>query len=350
MRTREAVRVVAERLPRKNVWKIGGGDIGSYKTLRNTNILHLILNLFLKLLGRPKGFVFSAPSGLTRELHEMLDLSLNADSGVVDSLLYNFSSDITQEFRLAWLSVSQELRPLIDPNRVEAYDNLLSRIDKEMNRNIRVFHSQASSCLKGEFGFDRDFAIMGSLGERMFGAFVMKPLCQILTEFFDMNFVYVNPLEHLVPMPGFVGYRQIEPDIFNSVTNLRRLIKKENLGDATFVMPGFYMSSGPREKEIALMPYNGSDISAYLLAMALDVPPIFIKKLEGSAPTSICELQDFQWNKPSAIDSKPIELIANFVLTEMIRRKEVLRIFDTNTNSLCEISVGQRKVKSKIAV
>ncbi len=316
--------------------KFGGESLGDIK---NMDILKALFPIFHSIGGRPSGVVVSAPKGLTGELHNMLKLS---SDGLAPRSIGDFYF-ITLYFTEAWSGMRDELRKSLNPEQIEDYEVCVSRIDKEVDDAAFRFKTEFAEALTlDNQNKDQVFANVGSLGERMMGAIILKPLCELLTKFSDMNFVYIDPQKFLVAKPDSGGYSQLSPDVAQSIINLQQFIKEKKQefpsSDITFVMPGFYLGVWKGTKlKLGIMEYNGSDTSAYILAKALLCEAIYIKKVVGEL-SDIETLRGVQQDNNADIimssSRKQDELIADQVLNSLLTEKRDLHIFDTMTKKL----------------
>jgi aspartokinase len=328
----------------QRVYKIGGQHFGPIDVLNVLSVIQSVLGLFGS-IGRPVGLVFSAPQGFTQSLREMLEL---ARTGRQDEALSRFGLAMDGLYR-SWRLMAEELANAVPPEKRAEYQLFVAGLDHSVKRSILSFKNQMHSLLR--FGYrldpDRAEAKVLSMGERSFGEIVMSPLCRIMTESFERNFVYLDPLSYVVSKPGQSRSTELDPDVDESSNRLRDAIslrqKRMKGGDITFVMPGFYLGM-EYEWKIGTMPFNGSDISAYILSLAFGLDPIelvYIKRVMGDAPTDIQSLVD-QQNASTGVDGKRSELVATFVLEQLKDTRRDLQLYNTTTGTfhIVPVAVG----------
>jgi hypothetical protein len=318
------------------VSKLGGKHFGPIKTV---DVINSVLAYFAY-TGLPAGVVYSAPEGLTRELVEMIRLSRD---GQYEEARKRF--DYTMEYMvLVWERMQEGLEEAIDApdqRKYHAYVGMMKR---------RVI-SEAISTLKMQFDLLRDSSIdpdraeasVLSMGERSFTMIVIEPMCELVTKFFKVEFVCLNPYLSVVGRQDQEGFTNLIPDVLSSSSRLKEVIssRKKNLGDkpVTFFMPGFYMRARIGSEAIGTMPFNFSDTSADILSRSFGPEPldvIYVKQVEGEAPTDVKSLIETQ-NAATGDGIKKPELVATFVLEELLREGRPLKIYDTAQKELLTI-------------
>lgn len=339
MGTQETLtKLLGQELVQK-VYKIGGQHFGPIDVL---SVIQSVLGLFAS-TGRPVGLVFSAPQGFTQSLREMLEL---ARKGRQDEALSRFGLAMDGLYR-SWRLMAEELANAVPPKKQAEYEPFVAGLDHRVKRSILSFKNQMDSLLR--FGYlldpDRTEAKVLSMGERSFGEIVMSPLCRIMTESFEKNFAYLDPLSYVVSKPGQSRSTELDPDVDESANRLRAVIsqrqKRMEGGNITFVMPGFYLAM-EHEWKIGTMPFNGSDISAYILSLAFGLDPtelVYIKRVIGDAPTDIKSLID-QQNASAGVGGKRSELVATFVLEQLLETRQDLHIYDPTTGIFHTVPVA----------
>lgn len=317
----------------QRVCKFGGQHVGP---IGNINIIESVLSFFA-VMGRPAGLVFSAPQGFTESLRQMFILSGSGHQGRA-----------IEQFGLAmdglhsgWTSLRDELVQAVPLEKMEDWNTRILIVDAEVVQQIGSFKMQIESIFRSGSQMKPDCAEAKvlSMGERSFGEIVMRPLCRILTEFFGMNFVYLDPIHYVVSKRQQEGCKDLDPDILTSATNLRDHIagrQKWTKGGRpiTFVMPGFYLAIN-KGWQVGTMPFNGSDISAYILSLAFGLEPIelvYIKRVVGGTPVDIKSLID-QQDASVGADGKKSELVATFVLRQLLARGQDLQLYNTVTGT-----------------
>ncbi len=331
-------KLLGQQLVQK-VYKFGGQHVGA---IGNIDIIASVLGL-LAHIGRPAGLVFSAPQGFTERLRQMFLLTHSGHQGRARDQ-FNLAMDGLYS---AWTSLRDELAQAVSPERRTEFDVRSSVIDDEVLRQIASFKMQIESIFRSGNQMRPDCAEAKflAMGERSFGEIIMRPLCDILTEFFGMNFVYLDPIHYVVSQRKQEGCKDLDPDIFISAANLREHIagrqKWTKGGPITFVMPGFCLAVN-RGWQIGTMPFNGSDISAYILSLAFGLDPVelvYIKRVMGDVPTDIQSLID-QQNASAGVDGKRSELVATFVLEQLRVARRDLQLYNTTTGTFHTVPVA----------
>lgn len=320
--------------------KIGGQQIGP---LGPMNVLQTILGCFVSMGELPKGFVFSAPAGYTRALAEMLRLSR---SGKHEEAMKMFRLSVKQLFD-AWEIVRDELEPLVPKERQVEYSQEVKLIEiRIFQEKIRNFVTQMEAIFRPDSDVVPNLAkaFVFSVGEQSFGEIVVRPLCEILTKFFGVNFAYLDPLQEIVAVED-EGYTELMPNVGQSVERLKQVIsfRRSRHGESiTFVVPGFYMAKNFGSPIIATMPFNGSDISAYILSLALESDLIYVKRdirpLPEGGIVSLIEAQE----RELLTDGKKSELVATSVLRWLVESQRGLRLFDPEKGQHYYLPAGEK--------
>lgn len=340
MGTKEILERLQLSKPNQATYKIGGKQIGP---LGPINVIQSILGCCVLMGGRPIGLVFSAPEGLTRSLAEMLALSRASHH---EEALDMYNRAIKQLFD-AWEITRDEMKAYVATGLVFQYKSKVKIIELQIFQEIRSLEMQIRAIFCSDSNIPPDIAeaVVLSIGERAFGEIVMRPLCQIMTEFSSEHFAYLDPLQEVIAAPDQEGYIELLPDIKESVARLKQIIsfrRKREGDELTFVLPGFYMAKHVGSPLIATMPFNGSDISAHMLSRALESDLVYIKHLDRPLPegglTALIEAQ----NQEPVVDGKKSELVATSVLRDLRDAGRGLYLFDPKTNKSYHLPLREK--------
>lgn len=337
------------------VYKFGGEFFGSLYHIENP--LLKLLAFFAK-VGIPSGFVYSAPKGLTAALETLLGFSCgkNEQREQAKIQLKKIFADFTDTFTSVFLKLQADF-----PELQGTFAEELKRVNEEWFKRREKLLSEALAALESypDKG-DEVAAIILSLGERAFGELVLHPAFELLSLVVPSKFPAFVPI---YPKANIVSadkkYLEVLPSVVESVRNIRgniSVILEHAPKNMAFFMPGFFLGV-EGGKKIGCMPWNGSDISALLLYLAMfsnvgldkveleirqkgntlpvDGELVYVKSVEGEVP-SMNDLINLQESSRGE-GQKPKELISQFALFQLRNRGISPRIYDMRKDRMVSL-------------
>lgn len=330
MTTQEIIQKLLVQSAVSHVYKFGGQTLGPTESL---DVFQSMIG-HIASTGLPAGVVYSAPEGDTRKLMEMTELFRRGHHDESRQSFDQFIDSMVQ----AGKRMYRQLETIIPTSRLEEYRNWGLRFESQQIPSwISSLKLQFDGLADVKLNPKRVEAVVLSMGERSLAEFVIEPMCDILRTFKGFNFQVLDPLLNVVAKKDQAGFMDLMPDVELSANRLREVISFRRRGrkihqpSPVFFMPGFYMAIEPGSFGIVTMPFNGSDISAYILSLALGVEPVYIKRIVGALPESTMRLIEIQRGRTTP-GTKPSELVADFVLQRLIEEGKPLHIYDTATN------------------
>lgn len=342
--------MISRLYPSQYAAKLGGVAIGKPTEPR----LALVIPQLFNQCQRPAGLVYSAPSGLTKRL-DIAAETLN--EGGSAKRVQEDCDIILGELETMWdTTVKSIAMSKLHPRVSRRFAEFVETLEVERKSDIEELRFKTGDHIMDYFKQARNNSIPGlrelshagmlSMGERYFEAAVMKPLGKVLEQVFDIPVIFIDPISNISSEASKEGHVGIIPDIDKSIENVAvvlktELAKKKGSSPVAF-MPGYFFGKSDGA-EVATMPFNGSDLSLYILAAALDTLTedvvtglVYVKHVEGGLEDtgSLLRVQ----NESRLEVGGKRELIMKEALELIIRDKRPLRVFDPRVNRVFNVT------------